>query len=114
MNLTDISTMGWWGLTIAVVCCFVFETLVLSLLKTFGVYAIVNENEARVYVLFGNVLGVIEEPGLHFLWSELGLGAIVVNILLVAIRWSEVQRRYGCFRHVVFLPAILVGAAQVH
>jgi regulator of protease activity HflC (stomatin/prohibitin superfamily) len=81
MNLADIPMGGLGGLIVAVLCCFIFETLVLSLLKLFGVYTIVNENEARVYMLFGNLLGVIKEPGLHFLWSEIGPGAIIVNIL---------------------------------
>jgi regulator of protease activity HflC (stomatin/prohibitin superfamily) len=31
--------------------------------------------------LFGKVIGVIQEPGLHFLWPRLGLGAIIVNIM---------------------------------
>jgi len=66
---------------ISVVVFFLIEPCVLGLLKLFGVYTIVNENEARVYVLFGNVLGVIKEPGLHFLWPKLGLGALIVNIL---------------------------------
>ncbi|MCL1803009.1 MAG: SPFH domain-containing protein [Eubacteriaceae bacterium] len=49
--------------------------------KMFGVYAIVQEREAVVYVLFGNVIGVIEEAGLHFLWKELGYKALFVNWL---------------------------------
>ena len=65
----------------AIVGCFLLESLVLGFLKLIGVYTVVNENEARVYVLFGNVLGVIQEPGLHFLWPKLGLGALIVNIL---------------------------------
>ena len=32
-----------------------------------GLYAIVEERTAQVYVLFGNVIGIIDEPGLHFL-----------------------------------------------
>jgi len=54
--------------------------IVLGLARLFGVYAIVQERECRVYVLFGKVLGVIDEPGLHFLWPRLGLGALIVSI----------------------------------
>lgn len=64
-----------------VIGCFVVEKWILGVLKLFGVYAIVNEREARVYVLFGNVLGTIQEPGLHFLWFKLGPGALIVNLL---------------------------------
>ena len=66
---------------LAVSACFLLESLILGILRLIGIYAIVNENEARVYVLFGNVLGVIKEPGLHFLWPRLGPGALIVNIL---------------------------------
>ena len=36
-------------------------------LRLFGVYAIVKEGTAHVYTLFGNVVAVLEEPGLYFL-----------------------------------------------
>ena len=66
---------------ITVFACFFLETFILSCLKLIGLYTIVNENEARVYVLFGKVLGVIQEPGLHFLWPRLGMGAAIVNFM---------------------------------
>ena len=40
--------------------------------RFFGVYAIVHECHAKVYVLFGKVLGVLDEPGLHFPVSKFG------------------------------------------
>ena len=46
-----------------------------------GLYVIVRERSCRVYVLFGNVVGVIDEPGMHFLPRQLGLAAFVVNWL---------------------------------
>jgi len=49
------------------------------LMRILGVYAIVHEREANVYVLFGSVMGVISEPGIHFLWKEFGLKALFVN-----------------------------------
>jgi len=51
------------------------------ILHLFGVYAIVREREAVVYVLFGSVVGVLNEPGLRFLWKELGIRALFVNWL---------------------------------
>lgn len=65
---------------IVTIFCFIAENFFFGFLKLIGVYTIVNENESRVYVLFGNVLGVIKEPGLHFLWPKLGLGALIVNL----------------------------------
>lgn len=70
---------------IAVVATFVgFSLLVPTLLgiaRLLGLYAIVEERRCRVYVLFGKVLGVLDEPGLHFLWGKLGLAALIVNWL---------------------------------
>lgn len=74
--------MNFWTVAFSILLfCFVFEFLILSILKFFGIYVIVKENEARVYVLFGNVLGVINEPGIHFLLGKIGPGALIVNIL---------------------------------
>ncbi|MGE5529032.1 MAG: SPFH domain-containing protein [Patescibacteria group bacterium] len=53
----------------------------LGILKLFGFYVIVQERQSLVYVLFGNVVGRIEEPGLHFLWFRMGLKALIVNWL---------------------------------
>ncbi len=44
-----------------------------------GLYAIVEERTAQVYVLFGSVIGIIDEPGLHFLPTRLGLSAFIVR-----------------------------------
>lgn len=63
------------------VVLFVAEFIVRVFGHLFGLYAIVPEKEARVYVLFGNVVGVITEPGLHFLWFKLGWPALFVNYL---------------------------------
>lgn len=53
--------------------------VLLFLVRIAGLYAIVEERTAHVYVLFGNVVGVIDEPGLHFLPARLGLAAFVVR-----------------------------------
>src|SRR5438270_49835 len=64
-----------------VALAFVLEPVVLGLMRFFGFYAIVQEREARVYVLFGKVLGVLDEPGLHFLWQRFGLRAPLLPFL---------------------------------
>jgi regulator of protease activity HflC (stomatin/prohibitin superfamily) len=55
------------------------EAVVLGLARFFGLYAIVKEKTCRVYLLFGKVVGMIAEPGFHFLPAVLGLKAFVVN-----------------------------------
>lgn len=57
----------------------IMETIVLGLARFFGLYAIVTERTCRVYLLFGKVVGMISEPGFHFLPAVLGLKAFVVN-----------------------------------
>jgi len=51
----------------------------LHLLKFLGIYVIVKERQELVYVLFGNIVGQISEPGLQFLWPILGWKALVIN-----------------------------------
>ncbi len=55
--------------------------VVLAVTRAFGIYTIVNEGTCKVYVLFGKVLAVLNEPGLHFLPSKLGVAAFIVNFL---------------------------------
>jgi regulator of protease activity HflC (stomatin/prohibitin superfamily) len=61
--------------------CFVAAPILKGLARTLGVYAIVEESRYRVYVLFGKVVGVLDEPGLHLLWIKLGWRALFVNWL---------------------------------
>ncbi|MCA9872884.1 MAG: SPFH/Band 7/PHB domain protein [Ardenticatenaceae bacterium] len=60
---------------------FLLEPLVRFFLRLFGFYAIVQEGTCHVYVLFGNVVAVLQEPGLQFLWLKMGPSALVVNWL---------------------------------
>jgi len=60
---------------------FLLEPLVLGLARLFGFYAIVGERQCKVYMLFGKVIAVLDEPGLHFLWAKMGLKAPIVNWL---------------------------------
>lgn len=61
--------------------CFFLEAFVLGVLRFIGFYTVVKEREARVYVLFGEIAGVIDQPGLFFLWPRLGWRAFFVNWL---------------------------------
>ena len=55
--------------------------IILAIGRFFGLYTIIRERQVVVYVLFGSVIGQISEPGLHFLWTELGWKALLVNWL---------------------------------
>jgi len=60
---------------------FIGEQVILLLSRVFGLFAVVRERTCRVYVLFGKVIGVIDEPGLYFLPAKLGPAAFIVNLL---------------------------------
>jgi regulator of protease activity HflC (stomatin/prohibitin superfamily) len=60
---------------------FFVEGLLAGLARFFGLYTTVEEGTCRVYVLFGKVIGEIDEAGLHILPLTLGLRALIVNWL---------------------------------
>ncbi|MCP4423265.1 MAG: SPFH/Band 7/PHB domain protein [Chloroflexi bacterium] len=55
------------------------EPIFRGLLRLFGVYAVVQEGTCHVYVLFGKVVSVLDESGLHLLWLKMGPRAFLVN-----------------------------------
>jgi len=63
------------------VICFVAEPVLFWLLRVLGVYAVVEERRCYVYVLFGKVVAILDEPGLHILLFKLGLKAPIVRWL---------------------------------
>ena len=63
------------------IAAFIAEPLLIALGRFFGIYAIVRERTCRVYMLFGRVVGQLDEPGLHFLPGKLGPAAFIVNWL---------------------------------
>ena len=60
---------------------FVLFPILFGLARFFGLYAIVEEGTAHVYVLFGKVRAVLDAPGIYFLWFQLGLAGPIINIL---------------------------------
>ena len=63
------------------VFCFVAEPVLFWMLRIFGVYAVVEEGRCYVFVLFGKVVAILDEPGLHILLFKLGLQAPIVRWL---------------------------------
>jgi regulator of protease activity HflC (stomatin/prohibitin superfamily) len=53
----------------------------LFFLRLIGLYTIVEEGTCQVFMLFGRVAGILDEPGLHILPLKLGLNAFLVNWL---------------------------------
>src|SRR5438477_6522170 len=66
---------------ITFLACFVVVPVFFWLLRFFGVYGIGEERTCYVYVLFGKVIAIINEPGLHILLFKLGLKAPIVRWL---------------------------------
>ena len=60
---------------------FILGPIIAALCRTLGFYTIVQERQCKVYVLFGKVALIINEPGLHFLWLKLGWKAPIIGWL---------------------------------
>jgi len=61
------------------VACFIAVPILLGIAKLLGVYVVVPERQCYVYVLFGKVAAVIDEPGLHSLYAVMGIKAPIIN-----------------------------------
>src|SRR5260370_5740933 len=61
------------------ILCVLVVPFVLGGLKIINFYTTVNEGQCKVYILFGKVLGVVDQPGLHLLWLSLGPQAALVS-----------------------------------
>ena len=66
---------------ITFVAMFILVPVFFGFVRLFGFYTIVEERTCKVYMLFGKVVAVIDEPGLHILIFKLGLKAPLVNFL---------------------------------
>ena len=73
---TVLATTG-----IVFVLLFLAEWILPAMARLFGIYAIVQERTCRVYVLFGRVIGILNEPGLHVLPFSIGPAAFIVHFL---------------------------------
>ena len=60
---------------------FILMPLLAALSRAFGLYTIVEEGRCHVYVLFGKVIAILDEPGMYLLWAKLGPRGIIVNWL---------------------------------
>ena len=60
---------------------FILVPIFFGFVRLFGFYTIVEEKQCKVYMLFGKVVAVIDEPGLHLLILKMGIKAPLVNFL---------------------------------
>ncbi len=79
------------------VAAIIFEVVTLKFLRFFLFYTTVQESTCQVYTLFGKVVAIIDEPGLHFLWPRLTWKALVINLLgkayVLDLRMDQVYLR---------------------
>ena len=74
---------------ITFVALFLLVPAALLLMRTLGLYTIVDERTCQVYVLFGKVVGIVDEPGPHLLPLQAGRRRIP----------RELGRAAPCSRH---------------
>lgn len=58
--------------------CLILIPILLALARGFGLYLVAQERRCYVYMLFGQVIGTIDDPGLHFLLTKLGWKTLLV------------------------------------
>lgn len=69
------------SVAVTFILCFIAVPICFAIARLFGLYTIVEERTCKVYTLFGKVIGVIDEPGLHILLTVLGPRAFIVQTL---------------------------------
>ncbi|HEX8832777.1 MAG TPA: SPFH domain-containing protein [Abditibacteriaceae bacterium] len=60
---------------------FIIVPIFSGIIRMLGLYTIVEEGRCHVYVLFGKVIAILDEPGPYFLWLKMGPRAMIVNWL---------------------------------
>ena len=79
------------------VMSFVGVPILFAFMRLFGIYTTVKECHAKVYILFGDVLGVLHEPGLHLPLLRFGPKACLVyffgRVANVDLRLDQIYLR---------------------
>jgi len=66
---------------ITFIALFIIVPIFSAISRLLGLYTIVEEGRCHVYVLFGKVIAILDEPGPYFLWLKMGPRAMIVNWL---------------------------------
>lgn len=61
-------------------CLAVGVPMAMGFARALGLYTVIEERKSKVFTLFGEVLGTLDEPGLHFLWAKLGVRAALIPL----------------------------------
>lgn len=71
-----------WGALMfgAFIAAWFLVPVLLAIFRLFGIYTTVRECETKVYVLFGDVVAILGEPGIHFLPAKMGLRALIIRL----------------------------------
>ncbi len=79
----DANSIVWFiiGAGVTFFAMWFIMPIALFFLRLIGLYTVVDEGTCQVFVLFGRVIGIIPEPGLHILPFRIGLSAFLVNWL---------------------------------
>jgi regulator of protease activity HflC (stomatin/prohibitin superfamily) len=82
-NLHDMSAGAQFGIAALVTFFGMFMAMpaLFGLARSLGFYTVVEERQCKVYDLFGKVVAVIDEPGLHWLILKIGIKAPLVSLL---------------------------------
>lgn len=76
---------------------FVAVPILFAFVRLFGLYTTVKECHAKIFILFGEVLGVLDEPGLHVPLFRFGPKGFLVNffgrVATVDLRLDQVYLR---------------------
>jgi regulator of protease activity HflC (stomatin/prohibitin superfamily) len=60
---------------------FILGPILAAFCRSFGLYTVVQERQCKVYMLWGKVALILNEPGLHLLWLKLGWKAPLINFM---------------------------------
>lgn len=66
------------GFIFAFIGSYILLPLLLGMAQAFGFYTIVREGECHIFTLWGQVVGVLKEPGLYLLPWHLGIKAFYI------------------------------------
>lgn len=73
--------------------------ILLRLAAIFGLYTVVDECQAQAFTLFGKVIGVLDDPGLHFPIARFGPRAVLLpffgkrNVVSTALRQHYLRKQ---------------------
>src|SRR5580658_2904974 len=80
MNFVTSMGMVLVSSLVVLIGCFIVVPTLLGILRFLGFYIVVEERQCLVYVLFGKVRLILDEPGLHFPFATtLSWRALFVN-----------------------------------